>query len=286
MELGIFSRTFERPTLGGVLDAVVEHGFPLVHFNFRSAGLPALPEQLSTAQCGVVRREVETRGLRMAGVSATFNAIHPDRERRTRETMLAQQVIARAPELGTRLVSLSTGTRDPDDMWRGHPANEEPSAWQDLRETLTALLEAAATAGVTLGIEPEHRNVVSSARLARRLLDEIGDPHLLIILDPANLLTPEAAGEQRRILGEAFDLLAPDVVMLHAKDFSADGDDVAAGRGLLDYALYGELVRRDRLRGPVVIHELTEDDVSRARAFVLQYLAPGGPEGDGGGGDA
>jgi sugar phosphate isomerase/epimerase len=275
VELGIFTRTFERPTLGGVLDAVVESGFPLVHFNFRSVGLPALPERLSSAQCAAVRREVEARGLRMAGVSATFNAIHPDYERRSRETEVAQQVILRAPDLGTRLVSLSTGTRDPDDMWRGSPANDEPSAWDDLRYTLARLLDAARRADVILGIEPEHNNVVSSARRARELLDEFHDEHLRIIFDAANLLTPETAGRQRPILAEAFDLLAPDSVVIHAKDLAAGGD-VAAGRGLLDYVLYFELVAQHSLTAPVVIHEVAEDDVGRARDFVLARAAAAG----------
>ncbi len=275
MELGIFTRTFERPTFGGVLDAVVEHGFPLVHFNFRSTGLPSLPERLSFAQCAAVRREVEARGLRMAGVSATFNAIHPDRQRRTWETDLARQIIVHAPDLGTHLVSVSTGTRDPDDMWHGHTANDELSAWDDLRYTLMRLLDAARQAGVTLGIEPEHNNVVSSARRARQLLDEFRDEHLRIILDAANLLDLETADRQAAILVEAFDLLSTDTVMVHAKDIGVSGD-VAAGRGLLDYRLYFELIAAHAAAAPVIIHELGEGDVPRARDFVLAQAAAAG----------
>ena len=122
---------------------------------------------------------------------------------------------------------------------------------------------------MTLGIEPEHNNVIASADRARRLLDELGDDHLKIILDPANLLTPATAARQRQILSEAFEVLAPDVVVLHAKDFSEEGD-VAAGRGLLDYQLYFELLAKHRLVVPVILHEVEEDDVARAREFVLR----------------
>ena len=137
VQLGIYSRTFERSTLGGVLDAVVEHGFEMVHLNLRSAGLPSLPDRLRAAQCEAIHRELTTRNLQMAGLSATFNAVHPDRDRRSRETRLAQGLIAQAPELGTRFVSLSSGTRNQQDMWAGHPDNDAPSAWRDLLETMT-----------------------------------------------------------------------------------------------------------------------------------------------------
>jgi len=267
-DLGIFTRTFARPELAACLDAVVGYGFGLAHLSLRSAGLAALPAGLPPDTLGVIRMEVERHGLRLAGVSGTFNAIHPDAARRERETALACDLIAHAKDLGTSFVSLSTGTRDPDDMWRGHPGNAEPSAWSDLRATLEPLLESANAADVTLGIEPEHNNVVSSAHLARRLLDEVRDEHLRIILDAANLMTVETADQQDAILAEAFDLLSPDIAVIHAKDFTEQGD-TAAGRGLLNYQRYFELVIEHEVIAPVVIHEVEEDDVARARDFVL-----------------
>ena len=50
------------------------------------------------------------------------------------------------------------------------------------------------------------------------------------------------------ILGEAFDLLGPDIVLAHAKDLNRDGDagDMAAGTGVLDYDFYlSQLQPRD-----------------------------------------
>lgn len=268
VDLGIFTRTFACPELAACLDAVVGYGFGLAHLSLRSAGLAALPDELPAAALEAIRQDVERHGVRLAGVSGTFNAIHPDAARRARETARACDLIMHAKDLGTSFVSLSTGTRDPDDMWRGHPGNAEPSAWSDLRATLEPLLEAANTADVTLGIEPEHNNVVSSARLARQLLDEVRDERLQIILDAANLLTAATADQQDAILAEAFGLLASDIAVINAKDFTAHGD-TAAGRGLLNYRRYFELVIEHEVIAPVVIHEVDEDDVARARDFVL-----------------
>src|SRR5690349_23251315 len=47
--------------------------------------------------------------------------------------------------------------------------------------------DIARQANAVLAFEPEVSNVVDSARKARRLLDEIGSPHLKVTMDPANL---------------------------------------------------------------------------------------------------
>ena len=39
-------------------------------------------------------------------------------------------------------------------MWRAHPENRSPQAWEDLVETLAQVLSVAEAAGVTLAIEP------------------------------------------------------------------------------------------------------------------------------------
>ena len=46
MQLGIFAKTYTRPTVEEVFDAVAADGFTAVHFNFASAGLPSLPESV------------------------------------------------------------------------------------------------------------------------------------------------------------------------------------------------------------------------------------------------
>jgi sugar phosphate isomerase/epimerase len=274
LEVGIFSRTWRLPSLDDVLDAAAGHGFRALHFNFASAGLEPLPAVIDPTACDSIRAAFTARGLVMAGLSGTYNTIHPDRYRRAAETARARALILAAPSLGTGFVSLSTGTRDPDDMWRDHPHNGHPGAWRDMLHTLETLVVAAEEADVTLGIEPEHRNVVATARHAARLLDEMRTPRLAIILDPANLVASAPSELQRDVMAEAFDLLAGRTAVLHAGDCAADGTHVGAGSGFLDYPYLFELVERHRVRAPVVIHDAPEDDVVRAREFVEGFAAP------------
>jgi len=275
MELGIFARTFKRADLNGVLDAICARGIGAVQFNMACAGLPSMPQELGDATCSDIRQALAGRGLNMVGVSGTFNAIDPDVEARKEMTLRCRRLIERCRDLGTDLVTLCTGSRDPRDKWKWHPENAAPEAWRDLMATLEQLLPAAEACDVTLGIEPETANVIDSAAKARRLLDEIGSRNLKIVMDGANLFRPETVPQMKPVLQEAFDLLGPDIVSLHAKDITSDETKTRqpAGTGLLDFDTYFMLSRRIGYDGPVILHNLDESEVDSSAAFVRSRAA-------------
>jgi sugar phosphate isomerase/epimerase len=210
---------------------------------------------------------MRSRGLVLWSLSATSNAVHPDLERRHRDTARARGLIGRCAGLGTRILTVCTGTRDPEDCWRWHVANRDVDAWRDLRRTLDSLLPHAEAAGVTLAIEPEPANVVADARLARRLLDELGSASAGITLDPANLVAGRPPAEHEGILGEALELLGSRIVCSHAKDVLG-GRFVAPGRGDLDYHLVFRLLEQAHITAPVILQDVGEADVPRARQYV------------------
>src|SRR5690606_16651568 len=96
-------------------------------------------------------------------------------------------IAASCTAIGTGIVTLCTGTRDPDDQWRYHPDNGSPQAWRDMLAEMEKAVEIAMRHDIRLGIEPELANIVDSAKAARRLLDDIGGDRLVVVLDPANL---------------------------------------------------------------------------------------------------
>lgn len=275
MEIGIFAKTFVRPTLAETLEAVAGHGLRVVQFNMACAGLPSMPDQIDPALAAVIRTEMEARHIKMAAVSGTFNMIHPDPEQRRAGLRRLHELAAACAGLGTQLITLSTGTRDPENMWRRHPDNDTPTAWADL---VAAMGEAVSIAGeydVTLAFEPEVSNVIDSARKGRRLLDELASPHLKVVIDGANLFHAGELPRMQTILDEAFDLLGQDIVLAHAKDLSRDGEagQEAAGQGVLDYDHYLSLLRKIGYNGPLILHGLTENQAAGAVAFLQDKLA-------------
>jgi sugar phosphate isomerase/epimerase len=280
MELGIFARTFDGENVEKVLDATAAHGLRCVHFNLRCAGMPTLPETLDMGFCEAIRRVFEQRGMKMAALSATFNAIDPNVSARREQTERATRLLRYCRPLGTEVVSLCTGTRDPADMWRYHPENSTPAAWDDMVDTLQRLLPVAAAERVVLGIEPEVANVIDSAPRARRLLDQMKSPWLKIIIDAANLFWPDRLDNMTATLDEAVDLLGPDIIMAHAKDITGDEakKQQAAGTGKLDWGAYFRALKRGGFDGPVILHNLKPAQVDAAVAFLRRQAAPWYPE--------
>lgn len=280
MRLGIFAKTFARPTPEGVFDAVAGHGLRETQLNMSVAGLPSMPDEIDPALADRVGKAAAGQGITISAVSGTFNMIHPDPGVR-RDGLRRLGVISAACErLGTATVTLCTGTRDPVDMWRRHPDNATQDAWRDLLATMQEALEMAEGRGLTLAFEPEINNVVHSAGKGRRLLDEMRSPRLKVILDPANLF--DAQDPARRLsrsketIAEALELLGEDLVLAHAKDVKATGEVVAAGRGDLDYDLYLKHLVDADYGGPLIVHGLAEEEVAGSLVFLRRKLAESG----------
>src|ERR687897_3580222 len=257
VRIGIFAKTFSRPSLEGVLDAVIRHDLRETQFNMSVAGLPSMPDEIDPALADRVREAAADRNIAVVAVSGTFNMIHPDPEVRLNGLRRLGVLAGACERLGTSTVTLCTGTRDPKAMWRRHQDNATPEAWRDLLATMQEALETAEEHGVTMAFEPEAANVVDSAEKGRRLLDELRSPRLKVVMDAANLF--DASDPARRlsrseeILERAFELLGEDLLLAHAKDVNGSGEVVAVGKGDLDFDLYLNHLNEAGFSGPLVI---------------------------------
>jgi sugar phosphate isomerase/epimerase len=269
---GIFAKTFDRPSLTGVLDAVVENGFNRLQFNMACAGLSSMPENISFELVNQIANEVSVRNLRMDALSGTFNMIHPDKQILERGLKSLKALIYNAKQMGTSIITLCTGSCDAEDMWRFHPGNNSREAWSALCSTLERALVIAESKGVILGVEPELANVINSADKARRILDEMQSRHLKIIFDPANLFEKAAPTEIEKIITYGLELLGKDIVIAHAKDRKADGSFTAAGLGVLPYSFFIHQLRETGFEGTLITHGLKETEAKQCAIFLTKQL--------------
>ncbi len=276
MQLGIFAKTFPGADPDTVLGAVANAGFGVAQYNLACSGLDPLPDAIPTDATTAIRAATTASGVGIVAVSGTFNMIHPDPVVRADGLRRLGVLIEAAAAMGTRLVTVCTGTRDPADMWRAHRDNTAPEAWRDLVASMATAVAAAETNNVDLGIEPELANVVSSADAARRLIDDMRSPRLKIVIDAANLFETVSIAEQRDVVTRAIDLLADRIVMAHAKDRAANGAFVTAGQGVLDYPHYLAALRRAGFDGPLVTHGLTAEEAPAVGAFLRRVLSRSG----------
>lgn len=275
MQLGIFARTFPRPTLEETFNAVVAHELRCVQFNMACAGLSSFPDQIENDVVARIRMEAVSREISIAAVSGTYNMIHPDPEQRHAGLRRLRVLAWACKFMGTSVITLCTGTRDPENMWHWHPENTSPQAWEDLLRSMDAALCIAEEEGVTLAFEPERANVINTASKGRALLDALQSPYLKVIMDPANLIVPGNEQQMHHVLDEAFDLLGEYIVLAHAKDRGPDDTFRAAGSGILDYNQYLRHLRAATVEAPLIIHGLSEEQVDASVGFLRDRLREG-----------
>lgn len=274
MEIGVFSKTYETRDLRDTYRRMTGQGIYHTQFNLANAGLATLPEDIRDEDIEHIRKLTEEFRITIDAITGTFNMIDPDEEARGRGCgqLAVQCRIAR--ELNIPVVSLCTGSKNPESKWKWHDDNLKRSSWDDLMRSTEAVLKYAEDNHVYLGVETEASNIINTPVRAREYLDTVGSPWLKIIMDGANLFRPWQVPDMRNVLAEGFDLLGGDIVLAHAKDFSLDGDlsFVAAGQGMLDFPYYIGLLEKSGYEGALIMHGLSEQQVPESMRFLEGML--------------
>ncbi len=278
MRLGVISGHLLRPRIEEVAQAVRAAGLSAVQLGLDSAGLEPLPAELDQPTARRIGEALAREGVEVAAVSGTFNAIDPDRGLRSEYIRRVGILAEHCQELGTRVITLCTGTRHRTNMWRHHPDNARAEAWAEMVETMRALVRHAEANDVDLAFEPEVVNVVDTAEKAERLIAEVGSPRLRLVMDPANYFHPDMLPRMTEVLEDVFNRVGRFIALAHAKDVRppAPGQDEctrpAAGTGVLDYATYIRLLRASGYSGALIMHSLSEAEIPASKAYVESYL--------------
>jgi sugar phosphate isomerase/epimerase len=273
MRAGIFAKTFTGADPLSVLAKAKLAGYACVQYNLACSGLQSMPDEIPNEAIEAIAEARAKTGIEIAALSATYNMIHPDISVRETGMRRLETAVQAAARLGIPLVTLCTGTRDPDDQWRHHPDNLRDEAWRDLIVEMEKAARIAETHNLDLGIEPEHANVVCDAESAVRLMRDVPSPHLAIVLDPANLFEQTSKKKAQLIVAQAVERLQGRIAMAHAKDRAADGRFVTAGRGIVDFPDFIERLKQAGFDGPVVTHGLAEDEADDVGRFLGELLA-------------
>ena len=284
MRIGICTTDFERTSAQELFAKIHAMGFECVQFSFDSvteSGFCAdshieIPESVSESALAEIRRCSEAYCLPIVAVNGTFNMAHSDAAIR-KEGIRRFEGFARAVRgLGCKYVSLCSGTRSAETLWTYSPCNDTPQAWRDMAETMRAVCEIAERYDLTLAIETEASNIISTPERAEAVMREVGSPRLKMIMDCANLFhVGEAKAENvRRIIGHAFDVFGRDVVLAHGKDIlPSDGIRFCAtGEGIVDFPYFLEKLRQTGYAGDMLLHGIYEEEKMPKRLAWLRTI--------------
>ncbi|GAB2567187.1 sugar phosphate isomerase/epimerase family protein [Gracilibacillus alcaliphilus] len=274
MELGILTDTIKRHSIEETFQAIQSYHLRHVQLDLSSVGLPTLPERIDVEAVKRINLAAEEYDINISAVSGTFNMAHPDEAVREEGLKRLQTLAVMTKSMGSPIITLCTGSRDEENMWRWHPDNQTEEAWHDMSNCLEQALKIAKEHEIVLAIETEASNVVNSAKRCKEIIDQMQSPYLKVIMDGANLFQPNQYDDMQGTIQEGFDLLGDDIVLSHAKDIAHEPGlhFVAAGEGILDYAYYLSLLSQDYDEIPLIMHGLSEDQISKSISFIQEQL--------------
>ena len=265
MRTGVSTSDLARRSASQLFKDIKDTGYESVLLSFGSIteadfepdGVFDIPEKVPERAVEAVVRASEKHGIAVGAVSGCFNMAHPDAS--VREAGLGRLTgVCRAARLmGAGFVTVCSGTRAEDNMRRYSPLNSSDEAWQAAAGTLAEAARIAADEGVTLAVETDVHNVISTAEGARLIIDYTGSPNLKAALDLAGLFYPGTARREnvQNTVTHAFELIGDDVALVLGRDI-LEGDGIrycGAGDGIIDFVLAAKLLRGHGFTGDVFI---------------------------------
>lgn len=274
MEIGIFSKTWGYTDLDAIFTEMKKNELHIAQFNMSCVGYSTVPASYDDEVIEKIKNACKKHNITISALSGTFNMIDPDEKKRKEGLRNFDVLCEIAEKLNIPIVTICTGSRNTESMWKTHPGNQSEEAWDDIIESMRIALKSAEKHNIIIGMETEASNVIDTPEKARKLLDTMNNNHLKIVMDGANLFHPGQSMQMKEILNKSFALLGKDIVLAHAKDL-ADSQElsfVAAGEGILDFGIYIKLLKEYHYDGSLIMHGLSSEQVPRSIGYLKGEL--------------
>ena len=179
----------------------------------------------NTGFCYYIRKELEKRDIHVAVLGCYINPANPDPKKRESEIARFIEHMKYARRIGADMVGTETG-RFSSDMSVTEDTRSE-ACYNTVLDSFKRIVRAGQQLGVTVGVEGVFDHTLYSPEKMARFLSDIDSENVEVILDPVNLIPPEAEFDkeaQADLLNRAFSLYGDRISVLHLKDFVFDGN--------------------------------------------------------------
>ena len=271
MQLGIRLHDIKKAPLEERLKIAKSQGFKCGHL-----ALKKVIDEYSVADAALtpgfgcyLQKLFDSNDLDIAVLGNYLNLATPDEEALKKNVHRYLAHIRMASIMNVGVVGTETGAVNKE--YKYEAANHSKEALDLFIERLKPVVEYAEKMGVVFAIEPVFKHIVCNPERAREVLDRIQSPNLQIIFDPVNLLDISNYEKREEIIGQAIELLSPDIAVVHIKDFvvlNGELKSVAAGTGMMDYQKIMEFVKKEKPYIHVTLENTTPENAVASREFI------------------
>ena len=275
LQLGIRLHDAEKLPLERLLPTVRGQGLTCCHLALSKSfpDVPCTPSALTPGYAGYLKRAFSNGGVDIAILGNYLNLLDPSDEYIRYAAQMYEAHLRFASMLGCTVVATETGA--PNHEYQYCPECRDGKTLSLFIQRLKPIVRCAERLGVILAIEPVIVHTVWIPVVCRKVLDEIGSPNLQVLFDPVNLLDIENVDHCEELFQEVFELLGPDIVAVHLKDYvHTDGGKtlvtvgIGAGLGEMDYTSIMRYLKKEK----PFIYATLEDTTPQNAAFCAAAM--------------
>lgn len=269
LHLGVRAHDFGVLPLEELLYRLKHYGFTHVQLAVRKSFPDSVASAavLSPGSASYFGNAFRQAGIHITVLGCYVNIIAPDPVQRAEALDSFATHLRLARDFGASLVGTETGS-----VGAGYTKdNFTVEAYQTVVRSVRTMVEEAERFGATVGIEAGQNHPLHSAPLAHKLLEDVSSNNLQIILDCANLMSPDNHGRQAEVVAEALKLLGNRIAVVHLKDYKLDHGKIVIvppGMGELDFRPILRYMKYERPH----IHGILESTPESCMADSIAYL--------------
>ncbi len=235
---------------------------------------------LSTSRLNEFIDVLNQYDIELFEVAGYCNILHYDESVRQKNLAHLAQCIEFADRVGCRTVGTISGSRSPIgikfiDNYNVHPDNWTLETWELLVSGIKQVFKDTAGMKAAIGMEAQVTTNIDGPLAHRRLIDDVGDERMKVVLDPINMISLHNYFHTTELINECFDLLGEDIMVCHGKDTyvlphsqTVHVQEVCTGRGIFDFESY--LVRLSRMKWARTLwpDHIPDKDLPEAFAYI------------------
>lgn len=269
LQLGIRAHDFGQIPLSELTGKLTHYGFTHIQFAVKKSFPDSVPSfsALSPGTAAYFGSAFQRANVRIAVLGCYVNITASDLSERAQAIRDFNTHLRLARDFGASLVGTETGS-----VGQGYTeANFTEEAFERVVESVRTMVSEAERFGVTVGIEAGLNHPLYTAPLTRRLLDLVPSDNLQIILDCANLMSPDNYKDQDEVITEALELLGNRIACIHLKDFSVVDDQiriVPVGQGQLNFESILRYMKYKRPHIQGILESTAEPYIAEGIAYL------------------
>lgn len=271
MNLGVRAHDFGKLPADELARQIAAHGLNCVQLApvKAIAGFDNDTAGIDLAFAAEVRETFRRHGIHISVLGCYINLGERNEALRRPQLERFKTHLRAARAFGCDIVGTETGSLNSD--YSRHPDNGGEEAFQIVLGSVRELVREAERCGVHVCIEAVERYVISTPQRLRRLVDEVGSPHLKVIYDPVNLLWSTNCDREAEILEAAHTLLGEHIRIVHAKDYQIVNGafaELPAGQGRLGYPKVLRWLKKQHPESDVLLENTHPATIAGTVAFL------------------